>query len=69
MKKPILHCQAFDVFHSGQGHQGKLGKASKQQLETIFGTSRDDDVIKFILEKGNIQGSGEISSSGMDKTR
>ncbi|KAF8592756.1 DUF1960-domain-containing protein [Ramaria rubella] len=52
-----------------QGNQGKLGKASKQQLETVFGTSRDDDVVKFILEKGTMQGSSEIGGVGIDKLR
>jgi Shwachman-Bodian-Diamond syndrome (SBDS) protein len=63
---------AFDVFHSVQGNQGKLGKASKQQLENTFGTSRDDDVVKFMLEKGNVHGaSSEIGSNGgiTDKSR
>ncbi|KAF8530909.1 ribosome maturation protein [Gautieria morchelliformis] len=60
---------SFDVFHSGQGNQGKLGKASKQQLENIFETSREDDVVKFMLEKGTVQGGIEISGGGMDKSR
>ncbi|KAG9128270.1 hypothetical protein FRC07_001911 [Ceratobasidium sp. 392] len=56
---------AFDVFHSSTGHQGKLGKASKQQLESTFGTSRDDEVVKQILEKGTAKsGSGFASNFG-----
>lgn len=61
----ILH-EAFDVFHSVQGNQGKLGKASKQQLENTFGTSRDDDVVKFMLENGDVQGNIGISGTGGD---
>ena len=36
------------------GTQGILDTASKGQLESEFGTSRDDDVIAQILEKGQI---------------
>lgn len=46
---------AFDVFVSTQGKQGKLGRASKQQLETIFGTSNEDEVAKELLTKGTLQ--------------
>jgi hypothetical protein len=46
------------VFHSGQGNQGILGKASKQTLDTVFGTSKDIDVVTQVLEKGKSQ-SGE----------
>lgn len=38
-----------------QGAQGKLDRASKAELENEFGTSRDDDVVQQILEKGNLQ--------------
>lgn len=40
------------------GNQGILDTASKGSLESEFGTSRDDDVVKQILEKGNIVESG-----------
>ena len=43
---------AFDVFHSGQGNQGILGRASKQQLDTVFGTTKDDEVVAKILKDG-----------------
>jgi len=36
------------------GTQGILDTASKGQLEDEFGTSRDDDVVKQILEHGSI---------------
>lgn len=36
------------------GNQGILDTASKGSLESEFGTSKDDDVVKQILEKGNV---------------
>ncbi|KAH9817339.1 ribosome maturation protein [Melampsora americana] len=48
---------AFDVFHSGQGAQGLLNRPSKQELETVFGTSNDTEVIKIVLEKGRLESS------------
>ncbi|TRM68212.1 ribosome maturation protein [Schizophyllum amplum] len=44
---------AFEVYFSNQGNQGILGRASKQQLEAVFGTARDDDVVKKIIEDGH----------------
>ncbi|KIL00523.1 hypothetical protein PAXRUDRAFT_821616 [Paxillus rubicundulus Ve08.2h10] len=46
---------SFEIFHSGQGAQGYLGRPSKQQLENIFGTSKDIDAMKILLEKGKEQ--------------
>lgn len=40
------------------GNQGILDTASKGSLESEFGTSKDDDVVKQILEKGNVVESG-----------
>ncbi len=37
------------------GAQGQLDGASKGTLENEFGTSRDDEVIKKILEEGSVQ--------------
>ncbi|CAE6394936.1 unnamed protein product [Rhizoctonia solani] len=60
-----LIVDSFDVFHSSTGHTGQWGKASKQQLEGVFGTSRDDDVVKQILDKGiSKTGSGFASKTG-----
>ncbi|KAG6861553.1 hypothetical protein C0995_014849 [Termitomyces sp. Mi166 len=53
---------AFDIFHSNQGHQGRLGQPSKQQLENDFGTSKDDEVVTKILQNGKDQGSDRIGS-------
>ncbi|KAL4081535.1 hypothetical protein V8B97DRAFT_1913559 [Scleroderma yunnanense] len=46
---------AFDVFFSNQGAQGILGRPSRQQLENVFGTSKDVDVIMTVLQKGKEQ--------------
>ncbi|KAF9238763.1 DUF1960-domain-containing protein [Melanogaster broomeanus] len=46
---------SFEVFHSGQGAQGLLGRPSKQQLDNTFGTSKDVEVISIVLEKGKEQ--------------
>lgn len=43
---------AFDIFYTEQGNQGHLGKASKQQLDTVFGTSKDDEAVKKLIELG-----------------
>ena len=47
---------SFTVFHSIQGSQGKLGTASKQQLDTVFGTHKEDEVVRYVLEHGKEQG-------------
>ncbi|KAL0949230.1 hypothetical protein HGRIS_009309 [Hohenbuehelia grisea] len=54
---------SFQVFHSTTGHQGLLGQPSKQQLETVFETSKDDEVVKIILEKGKVQNAESIHST------
>lgn len=51
---------SFDVFHTGQGAQGIMGRPSKQQLDTVFGSHTDTDVVLQILEKGQLQASGEF---------
>ncbi|KAG6817882.1 hypothetical protein H0H87_001714 [Tephrocybe sp. NHM501043] len=53
---------SFSVYHSTQGHQGRLGQASKQQLDTDFNTNKDVDVITAILTKGKEQSSDSIGS-------
>ena len=37
------------------GTQGILDAASNQTLEAEFGTSKEEDVVKQILEKGSVQ--------------
>ncbi|PIL37356.1 hypothetical protein GSI_01049 [Ganoderma sinense ZZ0214-1] len=43
---------SFEIFWSNQGAQGLLGRPSKQQLENVFGSSKDVDVVTQILNKG-----------------
>jgi hypothetical protein len=38
-----------------QGVQGIHDEASNQALESEFGTSKDEEVIKLILQKGTVQ--------------
>ncbi|KAH9943247.1 ribosome maturation protein [Epithele typhae] len=55
---------SFEVFWSNQGSQGILGRPSKQQLENVFGSSKDVDVVKAILEKGREEAGKGFRSSG-----
>ncbi|QRV87877.1 shwachman-bodian-diamond syndrome protein [Ceratobasidium sp. AG-Ba] len=57
-----LIVDSFSVFYCEQGHTGKFGKASKQQLENSYGTSKDDEVVKKILETGIAQTSSSFTS-------
>ncbi|KAJ7167497.1 DUF1960-domain-containing protein [Mycena filopes] len=59
-----LVVDSFDVFVSSQGAQGHLGKASKQQLETVFGTSKDVDCVEKVLKEGREQAIEGVSGSG-----
>ena len=54
--------EAFRVFFSNQGSQGILRQPSQQQLDNDFGTHKDDEVVKEILEKGQLQNSVAIAS-------
>ena len=45
---------SFDVFHTGQGSQGLLERASKQELDTAFGSSNHNDILPLMLEKGRL---------------
>ncbi|KAM0793077.1 hypothetical protein ACM66B_000560 [Microbotryomycetes sp. NB124-2] len=64
---------SFDVFHSGQGAQGLLARPSKQQLDSVFGTTNDDEIVTQILEKGrmftgkDMTGVGQGYSKAKDK--
>lgn len=51
MSSTILIC----VRNIRHGAQGILDSASKAALENEFGTSKDEDVVQQILEKGDIQ--------------
>ncbi|KAI1166892.1 shwachman-Bodian-diamond syndrome protein [Nemania serpens] len=54
---PLAHfVSTFKIFVTGkQGNQGQLSDAAKLTLASEFDTENEDDVIKRILEKGNIQ--------------
>ena len=60
---------SFDVFHTGQGSQGIMGRASKQQLETVFSTSKDVDVALQILERGQLQATSTSSNIQGEKEK
>ncbi|KPM37108.1 hypothetical protein AK830_g9461 [Neonectria ditissima] len=64
---PLAHfISSFKVFRThNQGVQGTYDAAAKGTLESEFGTSVDDDVIKIILEKGTLQ-SSEVSNSVLE---
>lgn len=59
---------AYQAFHSGQGPQGILGKPSNQQLDTVFGSSKDVDVALIILEKGRHQVTEGVQGSTFGST-
>ncbi|WFD31937.1 hypothetical protein MSPP1_002979 [Malassezia sp. CBS 17886] len=45
----------FNIFHTDQGNQGLLRRASKQQLEAVFGTQNEDEAIEKLLQIGYVQ--------------
>jgi len=63
---------SFQVFHCLQGAQGnhKMGSATRQTLETVFGTAREDEVARMVLERGEVQsGNGFNSGTGVNAAR
>jgi len=69
-----LIVDSFDIFVSQQGHQGLLGKASDQQLATVFATSDkqkakdvQDVAIRKILDDGEAK-LGEALPKGYSGT-
>jgi hypothetical protein len=66
------YVSAFQVFHTGQGAQGIMGRPSNQQLDNVFGTHNEIEVITIVLQKGVAQPSEAIHSGGygyMNATR
>ncbi|KAF8238975.1 hypothetical protein L208DRAFT_1150701, partial [Tricholoma matsutake] len=59
---------SFAIFHSSQGHQGFLGQPSNQQLDTDFGTTKGEEVVRVILEKGKKQASDSIAATNTTTT-
>lgn len=53
----------IDTAPDRQGTQGVLDTASKGTLESEFGTSKEDDVIAKIIEKGDVQESEVIATT------
>jgi len=54
---------SFEILSSNQGPQGLLGRPSKQELDNVFGTHVDIDVIQQILEKGKDESGESIASA------
>jgi peroxisome-assembly ATPase len=60
---------AYDVYYSIQGNQGKLGRASKQQLENVFNTAKDTSIAEFMLKNGVMQHADRIGDSTANKNQ
>ncbi|KAH8723264.1 ribosome maturation protein [Phaeosphaeriaceae sp. PMI808] len=54
----------WKIFTTEHGKQGVLNTASNSQLENEFGTKNEDDVVKKILEKGDVQTSENPERQG-----
>ena len=54
--------EEFEIYSSNQGAQGILRRPSHQELDAVFETHNDDEVIEIILEKGVLQRSGTFKS-------
>ncbi|KAH9948428.1 DUF1960-domain-containing protein [Amylocystis lapponica] len=54
---------SFQVFFSNQGAQGILGQASRQQLDSVFGSHKDDEVVAQVLQKGRVEAGNSISTN------
>jgi len=54
---------SFQIFHTGQGSQGILGKVSNQQLDNVFGTHNDVEAMTIVLQNGREQ-AGEGITGG-----
>lgn len=64
---PSRHANLSSPLHR-HGAQGTYDGASKATLENEFGTSNEDEVIKTILEKGDIQESQVLTLPGQHST-
>jgi len=52
---------SFQIFHTGQGSQGIMGKLSNQMLDSIFGTHNDVEAMTILLQKGREQAAEGIT--------
>ncbi|EAU83968.1 hypothetical protein CC1G_09850 [Coprinopsis cinerea okayama7 len=57
--------ETFKIYFSNQGGQGLLTTASNQQLDNVFGTHKDVDVVEHILKHGREQTKSTKSSGGV----
>jgi len=55
----------WKILTSEHGKQGVLNTASNSQLENEFGTKNEDEVVKKILEKGEVQSSENAERIGV----
>ncbi|KAG9050292.1 hypothetical protein FS837_006402 [Tulasnella sp. UAMH 9824] len=55
---------SFDIFHSGQGAQGYLGKASKQEIAAAFDEKNETEALQILLQKGALQKAETIKQHG-----
>ncbi|OAL54140.1 RNA binding protein-like protein [Pyrenochaeta sp. DS3sAY3a] len=54
----------FKILIPEHGKQGVLNTASNSQLENEFGTTNEDDIIKKILQQGEVQTSENPERQG-----
>ncbi|EEC42699.1 predicted protein [Phaeodactylum tricornutum CCAP 1055/1] len=48
---------SFQVFkYEKPGSSGRLAKPTKEEIEGTFGTSKEEDVVLFMLENGTLHG-------------
>lgn len=65
VKVTFLFCYFLTYSHAAidrstrdsTGAQGYLQRPSQQELETVFGTHKDSDIVEIVLSKGKIQSS------------
>jgi hypothetical protein len=60
---PLIRIQMLMYGNGRHGAQGQMDSASKGTLENEFGTKSEEECIKAILEKGNLQDTEVCSSS------
>lgn len=59
---PIVEVvDAMKVFHTEQGAQGMMTAPSKQQLDSVFGSTKMDDAVLYILEHGELLAASKSS--------
>lgn len=51
---------SFDVLRYNNGKSGTLVRPSKAELEHVFGTSNEDEIVKIMLENGELHGDPKV---------